>query len=145
MSLSQGVPQWSWSTSAQLMACCLMSPSNFLNWFWLIIHTILSITSQCTFCGNALYILQTYKLKIILFQWQCSANLKLYILCVDNEDNILLLKSEYLVVTRSVPWLLMPWLHMPGHHQLWSGYYLCRIKRPLSFTNKDFHLSVVKW
>ena len=34
---------------------------------------------------------------------------------------------EYSVITRSVPWLLMPWLRAPaGHLQLW--YWLCQIK-----------------
>ena len=56
---------------------------------------------------------------------------------------------SYLVLTRSISWLLMPWLLMsPGHQQPW--YWLtCRIGRFLSYLRKDFNYlhrtNVVKW
>ena len=33
--------QWSWTTLAQVMACCLMAPSHYLNQYWLIISKVL--------------------------------------------------------------------------------------------------------
>ena len=42
-SLGPGDAMWQriWSTLVQVMACCLMAPSNCLNQFWLIINEIL--------------------------------------------------------------------------------------------------------
>ena len=52
---------------------------------------------------------------------------------------------SYHGLTRSISWLLMPWLlASPGLQQLW--YWLCKLRRSLSYTRKDFnypcHVSV---
>ena len=55
---------------------------------------------------------------------------------------------SYLILTRSVSWLLMPWLLVsPGHQQSW--YWLCKIGKSWSYTKKDFNylwpVSVEEW
>ena len=55
---------------------------------------------------------------------------------------------SYVILTRSISWLLMPWLlSSPGHQQ--PCYWLCRIGRSLSFWRKDFnylcHVNVEEW
>ena len=45
--------QWSWTTLAQVMACCLTAPSHFLNQCWLIIRGVLWHTSESSFAGIA--------------------------------------------------------------------------------------------
>ena len=45
--------QWSWTTLAQVMACCLMAPSHYLNQCWLIIRGVLWHTSESSFAGIA--------------------------------------------------------------------------------------------
>ena len=45
--------QWSWTTLAQVMACCLTAPSHYLNQFWLIIRGVLWHTSESSFAGIA--------------------------------------------------------------------------------------------
>ena len=41
------------STLAQVMACCLMAPSHYLNQCWLIINEVLWHSSEGNFTGNA--------------------------------------------------------------------------------------------
>ena len=55
---------------------------------------------------------------------------------------------SYLLLTRSISWLLMTWLlPSPGHQHPW--YWFCRIGTSLSYTGKDFnnlyHASVKEW
>ena len=55
---------------------------------------------------------------------------------------------NYLGLTRSISWLLMPWLlTSPGHQQPW--YWLYRICRFLSYLRKNFkylcHINVEEW
>ena len=45
--------QWSWTTLAQVMACCLTAPSHYLNQCWLIIRGVLWHTSESSFAGIA--------------------------------------------------------------------------------------------
>ena len=45
--------QWSWTTLAQIMACCLTAPSHYLNQCWLIIRGVLWHTSESSFAGIA--------------------------------------------------------------------------------------------
>ena len=45
--------QWSWTTLAQVMACCLTAPSHYLNQCWLIIKGVLWHTSESSFAGIA--------------------------------------------------------------------------------------------
>ena len=45
--------QWSWTTLAQVMACCLTAPSHYLNQCWLIIRGVLLHTSESSFAGIA--------------------------------------------------------------------------------------------
>ena len=58
------------------------------------------------------------------------------------------LGPNYLGLTRSISWLLMPWLlASPGHQQPW--YWLHRIIRSLSFLRKEFnylcHVNMEQW
>ena len=41
------------STIAQVMACCLMAPSHYLNQCWLIINEVLQLSHKGNFTGNA--------------------------------------------------------------------------------------------
>ena len=43
--------QWSWTTLAQVMACCLTAPSHYLKQCWLIIRGVLWHTSESSFAG----------------------------------------------------------------------------------------------
>ena len=45
--------QWTWTTLAQVMACCLTAPSHYLNQCWLIIREVLWHTSESSFAGIA--------------------------------------------------------------------------------------------
>ena len=45
--------QWSWTTLAQVMACCLTAPSHYLNQCWLITRGVLWHTSESSFAGIA--------------------------------------------------------------------------------------------
>ena len=45
--------QWSWTTLAQVMACCLTAPSHYLNQCWLIIRGVLWHSSENSFTGIA--------------------------------------------------------------------------------------------
>ena len=45
--------QWSWTTLAQVMACCLTAPSHYLKQCWLIIRGVLWHTSESSFAGIA--------------------------------------------------------------------------------------------
>ena len=45
--------QWSWTTLAQVTACCLTAPSHYLNQCWLIIRGVLWHTSESSFAGIA--------------------------------------------------------------------------------------------
>ena len=45
--------QWSWTTLAQVMACCLTAPSHYLNQCWLFIRGVLWHTSESSFAGIA--------------------------------------------------------------------------------------------
>ena len=45
--------QWSWTTLAQVMACCLTAPSHYLNQCWLTIRGVLWHTSESSFAGIA--------------------------------------------------------------------------------------------
>ena len=45
--------QWSWTTLAQVMACCLTAPSHYLNQCWLIIRGVLWHISESSFAGIA--------------------------------------------------------------------------------------------
>ena len=45
--------QWSWTTLAQVMACCLTAPSHYLNQCWLIVRGVLWHTSESSFAGIA--------------------------------------------------------------------------------------------
>ena len=45
--------QWSWTTLAQVMACCLTAPSHYLNQCWLIIRGVLWHSSEKIFAGIA--------------------------------------------------------------------------------------------
>ena len=45
--------QWSWTTLAQVMACCLTAPSHYLNQCWLIIRGVLWHTSESSFAEIA--------------------------------------------------------------------------------------------
>ena len=47
---------------------------------------------------------------------------------------LLVLKPEYLGITRSILWLLMPWFMSPGDQQPWY-----RLRRILVFTRKVFN------
>ena len=44
---------WSWTTLAQVMACCLTAPSHYLNQCWLITRGVLWHTSESSFAGIA--------------------------------------------------------------------------------------------
>ena len=61
---------WSWTTLAQVMACCLTAPSHYLNQCWLIIRGVLWHSSENSFAGiaqgiNAGYEFEKDILKII--------------------------------------------------------------------------------
>ena len=45
--------QWSWTTLAQVMACCLTAPNHYLNQCWLIIIGVLYHSSENSFAGIA--------------------------------------------------------------------------------------------
>ena len=45
--------QLSWTTLAQVMACCLMAPSHYLNQYWLIIRGVLWHSTENSFAGIA--------------------------------------------------------------------------------------------
>ena len=45
--------QWSWTTLAHVMACCLMAPSHYLNQCWLIIRGVMWHSSVNSFAGIA--------------------------------------------------------------------------------------------
>ena len=48
--------QWSWTTLAQVMACCLMAPSHYLNQCWLTISKVLWQLPEGYFKGNTPFI-----------------------------------------------------------------------------------------
>ena len=51
---------------------------------------------------------------------------------------LLMLKAEYCVIIRSIPWLLIPWLLvLPGHQQPWC--WICGIDWSLPSMGKKFH------
>ena len=80
--------QWSWTTLAQVMACCLTAPSHYLNQCWLIIRGVLWHTSESSFAGIAQgidsgYEFEKYILKNIFKsprgQWVNEISLKIWI------------------------------------------------------------------
>ena len=69
--------QWSWTTLAQVMACCLTAPSHYRNQCWLIIRGVLWHSSENSFAGiaqgiNSGYEFEKHILKIIFKSPRCQ-------------------------------------------------------------------------
>ena len=129
--------QWSWTTLAQVMACCLTAPSHYLNQCWLIIRGVLWHTSESSFAGIAQGIDSGYE-----FEKDILKN----IFKSPRGQWVNVQGPNYSSSTESIAWLLMPWL---GHQHPWycrhaNHYSLCLIITHFSPWNLHFCVMCAK-
>ena len=129
------------STLAQVMACCLTTPSHDLNQCCLIISNVLWEILKKSVIDMSL---EMNNLRLQLSLPGCN---ELMAHCM-GKLTLNVWGPSYLGLTRSISWLLMPWLlTLPGHQQPW--YWLCIIGRFLSYLRKDLNylrrINVEKW
>ena len=150
-----------------------MAPSHYLNKCWNSVNWTQGNIFQWNFNQNTIIFIQenafgnvVCKMPTILFKssmcwtkfWkQCRKSTSQFspiqAIQLMVEETVIYLTlnmrgPSYLGLTESISWLLMPWLlTSPGHQQPW--YWLCRIRRFLSYLRKDFNnlrrINVEKW
>ena len=127
---------------------CIFCRSMTLRWHWLLIpfHMVDNISFNPF--ANILGAVRLATQRPRILPLVVLAFFPYFMLLVSYNDNIILgcysnltlnvWGPNYLGLTRSISWLLMPWLlTSPGHQQPW--YWLCRIGRFLSCVRKDFN------
>ena len=115
------------STLAQVMACCLMAPSYYLNQCWLIINAFCCIhlrtLSHLLPPWNSIH---SYYVCVSGLRDRVYSYLNLLWVVTPTKEwggpreslTLNVRGPSYLGLTRSISWLLMPWLlTSPGHQQ----------------------------
>ena len=108
------------STSAQVMACCLMAPSHYLNQCWPLVSQVLCHSHENNFAARA----KVNPSRAKFFR----GNINIYLhfvsfLHIDRTQVVEILpqiRPRPTYSTWSISWLLMSWRHKePGHQQPW--------------------------